>query len=199
MQRREALPDLTNSTLVDCQLAPQGRLQEGARSCWALDWSQTSYLTKLISSLAASMIEPQHAIAMVVAADAGTLASAEAVSIGLIVTELVINAVKYAFPTKRKKAVILITFRFDGSAWKLTVSDNGDGRRSAAPSASQGSRRCNRGRIDKAAQVPAPRDSHRTWSSSGGHTCHLEIPFASRRMTLQKAPRWRMTRLNQRF
>ena len=83
------------------------------------------------------MIEPQHAIAMVVAADAGTLASAEAESIGLIVAELVINAVTYAFPTKRKKASILITFRFDGSAWKLTVSDSGDGRSSAAPSASQ--------------------------------------------------------------
>ena len=97
-----------------------------------------AYLTKLTGSLAASMIEPQHAIAMDVAADAGTLATAEAVSIGLIVTELVINAVKYAFPTKRKEAGILITFRFDGSDWKLTVSDNGDGRGTAAPSAPQG-------------------------------------------------------------
>lgn len=97
-----------------------------------------AYLTKLTGSLAASMIEPQHAIAMDVAADAGTLLTAEAVSIGLIVTELVINAVKYAFPTKRKEVGILITFRFDGPDWKLTVSDNGDGRSTAAPSASQG-------------------------------------------------------------
>ena len=96
-----------------------------------------AYLTKLTGSLAASMIEPQHAIAMDVTADAGTLPTAEAVSIGLIVTELVINAVKYAFPTKRKKAGI-ITFQFDGSDWKLTVSDNGDGRGAEAPSTSQG-------------------------------------------------------------
>lgn len=97
-----------------------------------------AYLTKLTGSLAASMTETQHAIAMDVTADAGTLPSAEAVSIGLIVTELVINAVKYAFPTKRKKAGILITFQFYGSDWKLAVSDNGDGRGTAAPSASQG-------------------------------------------------------------
>ena len=100
--------------------------------------ARCAYLTKLTGSLAASMIQPQHAIAMDVDVDAGTLPTAEAVSIGLIVTELVINAVKYAFPTKRKKARILITFQFDGSDWKLTVSDNGDGRGAVAPTASRG-------------------------------------------------------------
>ena len=68
----------------------------------------------------------------------GCRCTAEAVSIGLIVTELVINAVKYAFPTKRKEARILVTFQFEGLDWKLTVSDNGDGRGTAAPSASRG-------------------------------------------------------------
>ena len=97
-----------------------------------------AYLTKLTSGLAASMIGRQHAIAIDVAADDGTLPTSEAVSMGLIVTELVINAIKYAFPTIRKDARILVTFQFDRSDWRLSVSDNGAGRGTATPSASGG-------------------------------------------------------------
>jgi len=97
-----------------------------------------AYLAKLTGGLVASMIGPQHSIALDVVADEGTLPSAQAVSLGLIVTELVINAIKYAFPTVRPDARILITFQFDKSDWKLTVSDNGVGRGTKAPSASGG-------------------------------------------------------------
>ena len=51
---------------------------------------------------------------------------------GLIVTELVINAVKYAFPKKRTSAWILTTFELDGADWKLVVSDNGVGKGAAS-------------------------------------------------------------------
>jgi chemotaxis protein methyltransferase CheR len=97
-----------------------------------------AYLTKLAGGLAASMIGPQHAIAIDVRADEGTLPTAQAVSLGLIVTELVINAVKYAFPKGREGARILVTFQFDGSDWKLAVSDNGAGRGKEATSSSGG-------------------------------------------------------------
>jgi two-component sensor histidine kinase len=97
-----------------------------------------AYLTKLTEGLAASMIGPQHAIAIDVSANAGTLPTSQAVSIGLIVTELVINAIKYAFPTARKDARIVVAFQFDRSDWKLSVSDNGVGRGTSAPSASGG-------------------------------------------------------------
>jgi two-component sensor histidine kinase len=97
-----------------------------------------AYLTKLSAGLAASMIGPHQGIEIDVTADEGTLQTSQAVSLGLIVTELVINAIKYAFPTAREGARILVTFEFDKSDWKLTVSDNGAGRDTGATSTSGG-------------------------------------------------------------
>ena len=88
-----------------------------------------AYLTKLGAGLASSMIGPKQNIRIAVAADAETLPSSHAVSLGLIVTELVINAIKHAFPKERKSARIRVTFEKAQADWKLTVSDNGGGRR----------------------------------------------------------------------
>jgi len=87
-----------------------------------------AYLTKLGAGLAASMIGPKQNIRIVVAADGGTLSTSQAVSLGLIATELIINAVKYAFPDDRASARIRVTFEMAQSDWKLTVADNGTGR-----------------------------------------------------------------------
>ena len=96
-----------------------------------------AYLTKLSAGLAASMIGPHHGIEIEVIADEGTLPSSHAVSLGLIVTELIINAIKYAFPTARAGARILITFEVEEPDWKLSISDNGCGR-TVAPASSGG-------------------------------------------------------------
>ena len=87
-----------------------------------------TYLTKLCGALAASMIGEQQPIAVKVISDEGTVDSGKAVSLGLIVTELVINAIKYAFPVDKPDARILVTYVVNGSDWKLTVADNGVGR-----------------------------------------------------------------------
>ena len=87
------------------------------------------YLTKLASGLAASMVGPKQDIDINVVSDKGRLPTSHAVSIGLIVTELTMNAVKYAFPKSRASARIRVTFETAGGDWKLTVSDNGAGRR----------------------------------------------------------------------
>lgn len=87
-----------------------------------------AYLAKLCAGLAASMIGPHQGIEIAVVADQGTLQTSHAVSLGLIVTELIINAIKYAFPTARAGARILVTFEVDGADWKLSVADNGCGR-----------------------------------------------------------------------
>lgn len=97
-----------------------------------------AYLTKLSAGLATSMIGPHQNIELDVQADEGTLQTSHAVSLGLIVTELIINAIKYAFPTARVGARILVTFEVDDSDWKLSVRDNGAGRDPTLPGAGGG-------------------------------------------------------------
>ena len=86
------------------------------------------YLSKLSAGLASSMVGPKQSIDIVAAASEGALPTSHAVSIGLIVTELIMNAIKYAFPKPRTSARIRVTFEKAKSDWKLTVADNGVGR-----------------------------------------------------------------------
>lgn len=87
-----------------------------------------SYLAKLCGSLASSMIGESQPIAINAIADEGRIGSDKAVGLGLIVTELVINAIKYAFPVVKSDAMILVTYEIRGPDWKLIVSDNGVGK-----------------------------------------------------------------------
>lgn len=85
-------------------------------------------LVNLCESLAASMIGDRAAIALKVHSDDSTVLSAYAVSLGLIVTELVINALKHAFPKDPPNAGVLVSYETSGSTWSLVVSDNGVGK-----------------------------------------------------------------------
>jgi len=85
------------------------------------------YLSKLCGSLATSMIGDRRPLALTVEAGAGTAESSAAVSIGLIITELVINALKHAFPPGRQ-GEILVRYEAREADWRLSVSDNGIGR-----------------------------------------------------------------------
>src|SRR5450830_1831841 len=69
-----------------------------------------NYLSKLCETLAQSMIGDSRTISLKVDADAGTVLSHQAVSIGLIVTELVMNALKHAFPNEKKDAAIVVSY-----------------------------------------------------------------------------------------
>ncbi|WP_246731474.1 sensor histidine kinase [Methylocapsa sp. S129] len=86
------------------------------------------YLVSLCESLAASMIGDRAAIALKVHSDDSTVLSAYAVSLGLIVTELVINVLKHAFPKDHPNAEVLISYEASGDDWRLVVSDNGVGK-----------------------------------------------------------------------
>ena len=87
-----------------------------------------TYLTKLCETLAQSMIGESRPVTLKVEADVATAISRDAVSLGLIVTELVMNALKHAFPGEKPDAAIIVSYRVSGTDWKLTVSDNGVGK-----------------------------------------------------------------------
>jgi chemotaxis protein methyltransferase CheR len=89
-----------------------------------------SYLSKLCESLAASMVGERRPVSIKVEGTSGRAVSSQAVSLGLIVTELVINALKHAFPSG-EEGEILVKYDAQDSGWRLSVSDNGSGPKDA--------------------------------------------------------------------
>jgi len=85
------------------------------------------YLVRLCETLAASMTDDSHPIVLKVQADGGTASSANAGTIGFIVTELVINAFKHAFVGERAAGQLVVTYEAVDTGWRLVVSDNGVG------------------------------------------------------------------------
>ena len=86
------------------------------------------YLSRLCETLAASMIGDSRPISLKVQAEGGTASSTEAVSIGLIVTELVINALKHACFGDSDAGLIVVSYEVAETNWRLAVSDNGIGK-----------------------------------------------------------------------
>jgi two-component sensor histidine kinase len=86
------------------------------------------YLSKLCESLKTSMIGDYRPTTLKVTCDGGSVSSREAVSLGLIATELILNALKHAFPHSNKTdRRIAVGFDVAGTNWKLSVADNGIG------------------------------------------------------------------------
>jgi PAS domain S-box-containing protein len=90
------------------------------------------YLTKLCESLETSMAGDGRTTTLTVRADPAVVSSHEVVSLGLITAELVINALKHAFPDGRD-GVIDVTYEVDGAAWTLSVTDDGVGHAPPSP------------------------------------------------------------------
>jgi two-component sensor histidine kinase len=86
------------------------------------------YLSKLCATLATSMISDNRQITIKVVGEGGAATSRDAESIGLIATELVMNAIKHAFPNEQPDGRIVVAYDVDGTNWKLSVADNGVGR-----------------------------------------------------------------------
>ncbi|MBV9349258.1 MAG: ATP-binding protein [Patescibacteria group bacterium] len=84
------------------------------------------YLATLCGSLTASFINDSMHILLNLDAAHKRVPSSEAVLLGLVTTELVINALKYAFLGK-KDGQISVRFEIYKDAWQLSVSDNGAG------------------------------------------------------------------------
>jgi two-component sensor histidine kinase len=86
------------------------------------------YLLKLCQALAHSMIGEDQSISVKVLGKGGIATCRDAESLGLIVTEVVINALKHAFAADTKDGLITVSYEVSGTDWKLSVSDNGIGK-----------------------------------------------------------------------
>lgn len=85
-----------------------------------------AYFRKLCESISASMIRDHDQLTLDVNADDSTSDADVSVSLGLIVTELVINCLKHAFPGGRSGR-IEVGYQSHGPNWTLSVADNGVG------------------------------------------------------------------------
>jgi two-component sensor histidine kinase len=86
-----------------------------------------SYFADLCRSISASMIDDPERLTLETKVDDTATNSDVSVSMGLIVTELVINAIKHAFPDQSVGGKIIVSFAADEGGWVLSVSDNGAG------------------------------------------------------------------------
>jgi two-component sensor histidine kinase len=84
------------------------------------------YFTDLCRSISTSMIRDHGQLSLEVSADDSVTSADVSVSLGLIVTELVINALKHAFPGGRHGR-IRVGYHASGAGWTLSVDDNGVG------------------------------------------------------------------------
>jgi PAS domain S-box-containing protein len=85
------------------------------------------FLSRLCETLTASMTDDTRPVSLQVRAEGGTASSADAASIGLVVTELVINAFKHAFVGERAAGRLVVGYEAAETSWRLAVSDNGIG------------------------------------------------------------------------
>ncbi len=91
------------------------------------------YFTSLCESISASMIDEVDRVSLTVAGGEGVVEGRISMALGLIVTELVINALKHAFPNGRR-GKITVDYNFHGPNWVLCVRDDGVGMPLTAPS-----------------------------------------------------------------
>lgn len=96
-----------------------------------------TYLTQLCDSIGASMIHDHNLVHIAVSSDDSAVKPDVSVSLGLIVTELIINALKHAFPDRRA-GKIEVEYTADGPDWALAVTDNGIGMAQGAAVAKAG-------------------------------------------------------------
>jgi len=112
-------------------------LQQQLATSSLTDVELRPYFTALCESIGASMIRDHNQLTLDVNVDDSTIAADVSVSLGLIVTELVINALKHAFPGDRS-GKIKVDHKSHGPNWTLSVTDNGVGMPADAANAKPG-------------------------------------------------------------
>jgi two-component sensor histidine kinase len=101
------------------------------------DVAMGAYLKVLCERIGSSLIVDRTTVTLELQVVERWVPADVSMSVGLIVTELVINAVKHAFPDGRRGQVI-VGYQPCGAGWALTVRDDGAGRRVGATAAEGG-------------------------------------------------------------
>ena len=112
-------------------------LQQQLSASSVADVELRPYFKTLCESIGASMIRDHNQISLDVTVDGSVTSADVSVSLGLIVTELVINALKHAFPNDRS-GKIKVDYHSHGPNWALSVTDNGIGMPTDAADAKPG-------------------------------------------------------------
>lgn len=92
--------------------------------------SLAAYLRSVTHGLGQSLLPPDGSVSIRTRCAEVSTDAATATSLGLVVTELVINAVKHAFPAGLAGAITVTFAQADvdpDTGWELTVSDDGAG------------------------------------------------------------------------
>ncbi|MES2445221.1 MAG: histidine kinase dimerization/phosphoacceptor domain -containing protein [Pseudomonadota bacterium] len=134
MQRRRAGDPATGEALaaalsrVESIARAHRHLYRGTGSPGSIDMA--AYLHELCAALSEALFL-KGAITLSCESDPALIPRDRAVSLGLVLNELVTNAAKHAF-AGRDSGAITVAFRAAGEGWRLTVADNGGGMPEAA-------------------------------------------------------------------
>jgi two-component sensor histidine kinase len=125
---RNVQSEETRTHLVDAhqRVMSVATLQKHLATAPAGDVELRPYFTALCESIDASMNHDRKQLSLDVTVDDSVTSADVSVSLGLIVTELVINALKHAFPGNRGGR-IKVGYHSKGADWTLSVTDNGVG------------------------------------------------------------------------
>jgi two-component sensor histidine kinase len=131
---RDALHDASGRIAALARI--NGRLDRHREEDGRAEVESRGFLQGLIADLGDAAVD-MRPVALSVQAESAMLPMSRAVPIGLIVNELVGNALKYAFPAETS-GTVAVGFRRDGGTFLLTVEDDGVGCNPGAPAQGSG-------------------------------------------------------------
>ena len=136
---RKSQSDETRTSLTDAhsRVMSVAALQQQLAVSRLGEVALKPYLDQLCVSVGASMIHDHAQLSLHVDCDDTAVGADISVSLGLIVTELVINSLKHAFPGGRTGR-ITVSYHAHGPNWTLAVADDGVGMPTDAESQTPG-------------------------------------------------------------